>query len=287
MSHFTCIVIGEDIEAQLAPFQENNMGDCPPDYMEFDDIEDASKAEYAGSTEMQKEYPTFEAYMSNYHGLDAPDEGKERYGYWSNPQAKWDWYTIGGRWSGFFKVKEHGEGIVGESGVFGNEAKEGYADVILKRNIDLDGHLADLEAGRREIHKKVIAAIDGHPPLNTFKEIVEANGENVELARAVYHAQPALAAMHEAKIETWGGCPVMDYCLREPDPEEAYIKSVRAGTMTPFAFIKDGEWVASGDMGWFGCSSADDDATKWNEQWHKLFNSLPDDTLLTVVDCHI
>jgi hypothetical protein len=40
MSHFTVLVIGNNPESQLMPYQENNMGDCPQEYMEFNDKTD-------------------------------------------------------------------------------------------------------------------------------------------------------------------------------------------------------------------------------------------------------
>jgi len=32
MSHFCVLVVGENPELQLAPYQENNMEDCPKEY---------------------------------------------------------------------------------------------------------------------------------------------------------------------------------------------------------------------------------------------------------------
>jgi hypothetical protein len=46
MSHFPVLVVGQDVEQQLAPFQENNMGDCPREYMEFTDHEDDYRHDY-------------------------------------------------------------------------------------------------------------------------------------------------------------------------------------------------------------------------------------------------
>ena len=40
MSHFTVLVIGKNPEQQLAPYQENNMRDCPSEFLAFNDIED-------------------------------------------------------------------------------------------------------------------------------------------------------------------------------------------------------------------------------------------------------
>lgn len=44
-------------------------------------------------------YATFSQYMDEYCG-EKPDEKTGRYGYWQNPNKKWDWWTIGGRWTG-------------------------------------------------------------------------------------------------------------------------------------------------------------------------------------------
>ncbi len=133
MSHFTVLVIGDSPEDQLAPFQENNMGDCPAEYMQFDDREADLREEYetksttkirldsgelvntwdkqaesaSDKTEIEvpfKElYSTFEEFVEDWHGYRSRDEEKGVYGYWYNPNAKWDWYSLGGRWSGYFK----------------------------------------------------------------------------------------------------------------------------------------------------------------------------------------
>jgi len=50
MSHFTVLVVGSNPEEQLAPYQENNMDDCPRDYMEFNNVEDVSKEDYEKDT---------------------------------------------------------------------------------------------------------------------------------------------------------------------------------------------------------------------------------------------
>lgn len=98
MSHYTVMVVGDDIEKQLSPFQENNMGDCPEEYLE--DIEiDGHK-------------------------------------YRDNPNAKWDWYSLGGRWSGMIKVKKGKYGQHGSPGVFKN--KTGIDSAIKKDIANFD-----------------------------------------------------------------------------------------------------------------------------------------------------
>ena len=46
MSHFTVLVIGADYEKELRPFQENNMEDCPKEFLEFNDEEDELRQQY-------------------------------------------------------------------------------------------------------------------------------------------------------------------------------------------------------------------------------------------------
>jgi len=142
MSHFTVLVIGNDPESALAPYQENNMGDCPKKYLKFHSVEEEYRKEYEeDGVEMIKmddgrllytwddeiensiknkniignlnkvfvkhkdRYSTFENFIKDWAGYKEVDEETGEFGYWENPNAKWDWYQLGGRWKGFFKVK--------------------------------------------------------------------------------------------------------------------------------------------------------------------------------------
>jgi hypothetical protein len=71
MSHFTVLIIsnpGEDPEKFLEPFQENNNGDCPSEYMEFVDRTDGLKEKYEAENEATKEkYPTLDKYATEYN----------------------------------------------------------------------------------------------------------------------------------------------------------------------------------------------------------------------------
>lgn len=192
MSHFSVLVkvtserlakhdgeLGAAVKEMLRPYQEDNMGDCPKEYLEFFDAENNQKYrdEYnSGTTTMVRladgqvvdansdtlfrdpspeektigltgtgfsrnlywtskdwgdgrgyrpkvhyipegaeeielpfpeVYPTFEDYLRDYKGF-AVDSETGRYGYWENPNAKWDYWTIGGRWAGLLHSLQHG-----------------------------------------------------------------------------------------------------------------------------------------------------------------------------------
>lgn len=104
MSHFTVAVLVDQkykkLDELLAPYQENNMGDCPKEFLEFIEFTEEMK-EYE---EYKEEYETLEEFMKNYHGIEK-DKETGKYGYWENPNKKWDWYEIGGRWSNMLLSK--------------------------------------------------------------------------------------------------------------------------------------------------------------------------------------
>jgi hypothetical protein len=54
-----------------------------------------------------------------------------------------------------------------------------------------------------------------------------------------------------------------------------------------FAFVKDGAWMERGSMGWWGMSTDDMPKSEWYARMNEMINGLPEDTLITIVDCHI
>ena len=68
---------------------------------------------------------------------------------------------------------------------------------------------------------------------------------------------------------------------------ETFVKNARDNAVTTFAVIKDGEWIERGNMGWFGIVSNEGDRDEWNARVSEMIDELDDDTLITIVDCHI
>lgn len=323
MSHFAVLVIGEDVEGQLAPYQENNMGDCPEEYLEFEDYTD--EVEEAWDNEKAKMiqcpngeyvfhhderfrqgqfpdrqtiippdhkdvevpwsavYESIDDFANSYYGY-RKDESTGRYGYWSNPNAKWDWYQIGGRWTGSLKLKKGAAGKVGEPGVFGVEGAEGWVDQALKKDIDFEAmrNQSGKKAARQ--YDKVMEAIkdklDGYVSWEKMRD--EIHKDNIDQARDAYHAQEAVKAFPKRGLGWMAS--VDDFY---PISREEYIQEAKDSACVFFAFLKDGEWVERGQMGWFGFAAKKKDTAEWNRQYNRMLDELDDDTLLTVVDCHI
>ena len=290
MSHFTVMVIGENVEEQLAPFQENNDGDCPKEYLEFDDRTDEVLADYEALNDEEKaKYPTLEKYVEEYAGHPAHEiDGETRYGCWDNPNSKWDWYQIGGRWSGLLRLKPGAEGEMGERSWANRDEKikPGFCDSALKKDIDFDAmrQTAADEAAESwdEAHE-----IIGDRTWLTWEQVQSVITESDEAVdvwekrRIFYNEQEALKAVRSKYDNPFMN---LDKFLV---PREEFVADARAAACTTFAFIKDGEWYERGEMGWFAAVANEKPRDEWSEQFARMIDELPEDVRVTIVDCHI
>ena len=213
MSHFTVLVVGEDPETQLDPFNEELQvekytAETREELIEnqkrqINLMRDNSYAEYLANSTAYLEKNKFNQNHCNYfvngefaealswsdeqlyldatkylelHELDGNGGRLSTY----NPKSKWDWYEVGGRWDGYLETR---------------------------------------------------------------------NGEKVN---------------------------------------QATIGEIDLATLEPvFAVLKGGEWHEKGAMGWWGMVADKKEGEDWNVEFKRLLEGLPDDTPLTLVDCHI
>jgi hypothetical protein len=235
-------------------------------------------------------YSTFEEYVREWHGRKERDETFKRYGYWQNPNAKWDWFEIGGRWAGFFQLKKGRKGGKGSQyNLAGTmEASTDRADICLKSAIDLEAMRDQAEERAAKVYDKVQEMIKDTPMAESWEVIrsefnLEKPGE-IDKARDKYHDQPRVKAFRQASIEDVGWMTgVEEFQV----PRNIYLRRARNGVATPFAVIKDGKWIEQGEMGWFGMASNEKDPETWNSMVAKMFDELPDTAILVAIDCHI
>lgn len=210
MSHFTVLVIGDEPEKQLEPYNENL---TVPRYVRHTkqqlidnrkksiaDFRDGLYAKYLADPEtyilncknskhieyLKNEFPLelnwddeqiYQDAIKFYEPEDIGENGEVYSTY--NPTSKWDWYQIGGRWDG-----------------------------LLQSN----------------------------------------TGKNVN---------------------------------------SGFIQDLVKPLPTTFAILKNGEWYERGEMGWFGQASNEISEDEWEAKTNELLSSLPDNTLITLIDCHI
>jgi len=189
MSHFTVMVIGNNPEEQLAPYHEYESTENDDKYVVDVDITEETLSDYEVHKEDGQSLADF---AEDWNGVVLRDGKIYRH---TNPNSKWDWYSLGGRWSGLIKLKPKKVTMLSFTG-----------------EVELN------KAGIDQAFKKDIANFDD---------------------------------------------------------------------LKTFALIKDSKWYERGEMGWWACVSNEKDEEKWDKEFKTLVESLPDDTLISIFDCHI
>ena len=308
MSHFTVLIIGPDPEKQLAPYQESPEEDSP--YLTFVDKTDEIMKDWEKlSVREKKEYNQLVGnYAKDYYGAEERDG---RYGVTENPNSKWDWYQLGGRWAGFFRLKpaavsKYDGAKPNFSWGWDEVAKEQVSndprvDQAKKGDVDFEAMMEHAAQDAAKFYDYVWEFIKDTPSIMSWREMLaeeeEKGGKNpIDRARARYAKQPRVIAKDKMTSMLHGvekRTPIQDQALWIEDLEdfnstrEAYIQDAREGAICTFAVIKNGKWFERGEMGWWACVSNEKDEQTWRSIYTNLLKDLPDNTPLAVYDCHI
>ena len=103
----------------------------------------------------------------------------------------------------------------------------------------------------------------------------------IEEARDFYNNQEAILKLNKG----FNGFYFNKDCFLKT--EEEYVKTKVDLVGVCYSCLKDGLWNSCGEMGWFGLSTDTVEESDWVKMFNKMLDELPDDTLLTAVDCHI
>lgn len=267
MSHFTVMVVGENIEDILAPYDENmeveeyidrTKEDIHKEFIDYKEkllkeIDNGKRKEPLSDFEnlTKKLKKENKKWVKDWCGQDLDDEGNTLSTY--NPDSKWDWYEIGGRWSGAFILKP------GEKGELGTKSWTNKDEVIPVNRAD-QAYKSQIDWDTMNAHAREQAEKD-------WDDIMDPNPDTCTY-RPEYVAQ-----LKELHLKMYG-------------TKEEYVK--RRGIWAPYAYVDQNEWHAPGEMGWWGVSSDEtEDRDKYDRDFADYIAALPDDTLLTIVDCHI
>lgn len=300
MSHFTVMVFGNNQEAQLAPYHEFECTGQDDEFVQEVSFLDEILADQARLNYSVQEVAEYHGYENSIYTSELEAEqnldGKAKFGYLieqdgkivkavrrTNPNAKWDWYQLGGRWRGFFKAKPGVNGQAGTDGWSAPQLQNGHFDLLRKGDIDVEGMVQDAMNEAYAEYDKAMQIADGRE-LPSWKEIRERHGnEGIDAARSEYNSNPVIQDFNAADLRFWNDSPGERYGMGR----EEFARRRASGVIMPYAFIYDGEWYAKGEMGWWGMSTDDMTQEQWNDKFMELFNSLPDDTLVGLYDCHI
>lgn len=280
MSHFSVLVIGKDPEAQLAPYSEEL------EVERYKDYEDPDPTGWPVSAAVKEgidptDLATVAAHLSTAWDESYEVDEKGLY-HWStyNPQSKWDWYSLGGRWTGHLVLKTGAAGEVGSPGLGTSPAMLGHADQAKKGDVDFDAMRLNAASTAADQFDRYAAIAAEHPAAVDFQDIAE---EDIDRKRQIYWDQPLIQALRKANLLSWESGPNEMYGMGR----ESFILNASRKAPTTYAMVAEGVWKGKGRMGWWGMSSDEVDPKGWVDFWWKMVDGLPDDTLLSVYDCHI
>lgn len=268
----------------------------------------------------QREIESFDKWARDYHGYRKHPKTK-RFGRVTNPNAKWDWWVVGGRWTGhlhpFYDPTEDPSnsekcwlcrGTGKRDDELGREMrlsdptytcngcrgtgwmvkhppqwKKFAGDQMMVGNIPIDEIRAKAAQDAAKRWDKFHSIVNGRP-YAVWGDVLD-KFENREDADKEYENYPAAKEVRACREFDWLS-PNEERRLLGPRAE--YIAHKEDGALRTHAFIGlDGKWYEKGDMGWWGVSSNNKEPEVWNATFRNVFDSLPSDAWVTVVDCHI
>lgn len=284
MSHFSVLIIGDNVDEQLAPYNES-IKVAP--YVEYtkeelikkwrEEIQEYERGTYAKYLENPEKYieenkwkPDHIKYVSEEfpkrlewtddevynHQIKfyEPEQIGENWEVYStyNPKSKWDWYEVWGRWTGELVVKQ---GVKPEAIKFSPFNSDEFIERMTKENRANTALIKDIDLVKMK--ESVIKDLE-----KRYDELES----NSPYAIFVPHTEREYAYTHTKK---------------------EYTEKYYPGIFNFFAIVKDWVWYEKGTMHMFGMTSNHSEPEEWNKQVEKLISNLHPDTRLTVVDCHI
>lgn len=153
MSHFVVLIIGPDPEGQLDPYWELGLSqdeiaedyraefaiDAPAGTFEAKAREiiagnEADNPELTAAYRKLLAAGRIEEILEDWFGGQKNDAGD--WGYYRNPQAKWDWFVLGGRWRGSLHLLPGRTGVTSEEGYDEEPVLPGTCDQARFGDID-------------------------------------------------------------------------------------------------------------------------------------------------------
>jgi len=289
MSHFMVLVVGDVIEKQLAPYHEYECTGRRDEYVQYVSILDKMKRRYKDNREPGE---SFEEFICREHSTNKVLRGDvcEHSNYYvvddggkvvdvmtlTNPNAKWDYWRPGGYFEAYYLGKS------GES-IFDGVKSDFDFDALRKKRAEYAAKQYDqakrLTDGKTwESWASVVDRFtEKYPDTDGTISV-----EGLDAARKFYNWQEPVKALKAHDDYSWEDD--LDVFLQSRDE---YIASMKDQAVPTYAYVKDGKWYARGDMWWWGLDRPTCTPGDWYKQFNEMLDSLPDNTRLTIVDCHI
>lgn len=264
MSHYGVLVIhneNQNIEELLAPYSENL--EVEP-YLKYkhDEALKALRDKY-GFKDEEIDDALLESFVENYSSYSLKD-GDIYTTY--NPNSKWDWYSIGGRFDGKLELTD--DGI--EEAINYHRNPQWFIDLPREEQVEYVKWSSAAPIKYIKWFTRLSEKDKGE-----LKRWWEINIDGDELKDG------------EEKDEYFFWNP--EWFKRRYKDADTYIK-VKEMTTFFAVLTPDGEWHEPSKMGWFACTDGEpEDELQWDLDFYENFikPNLDSDLICTVVDCHI
>lgn len=185
-----------------------------------------------------------------------------------NPNSKWDWYSIGGRWRNLLLTKQENKDVISETSL----------EDLMNKGVNLT---KEVPKGYKWVDGAKIKDIDFKKAIefkNTYQKAIRFWETYVEGQEAVTEEEK-----EDIKYEIYK----KEYYIERYETKENYAK--RQSTFTCWALLDETGWHEQGKMGWWAMNDSTKDSEllfieKFTETINKPENQ---DKYLIIVDCHI
>ena len=321
MSHFSVMVVTDSepsesmLEQLMQPYHEFECTGTDDKYVQSVDRTEEAKAKYESQAKDEPEpRENFRQWVVGWygtpevqHGATPDTQDKHKYGYVviaadgsvakvidrTNPNKKWDYWRVGGRYRAKLQVKDGAltgvstppswEWVHSERGI-----PDGF-DSACVADIDFDKMKAVAVQARKDWVQECVTkcGLSREDFETGCAQQKESYAKWLELLPE--ERRPRGAAYRQWLRDT--GYSLLADAMKDnwelPDtdgkPLDEWIDSTPP--LTAFAVVKDGNWYEQGRMGWWAFVSDEDD--QWDEKFNELVASLQPTQWITFLDCHI
>lgn len=313
MSHFTVLVVSkdpDDVEHLLAPFDENKEVE-PYDGEELDGdarraqefaakmatdtspkarggyrpLTDEERADYARVAQLDPDRDTAEL-LDWYHSEGTwrrREDGVYVRVSTYNPDSKWDWWTIGGRWADKFVLND---GFAPEVKARLGDDGRWHADQAQVRDIDFNAMREERRLRAIGQLTDYVKAVEEHGPVPSRAWTkLDHTTEEWGRAKEAFWNHPTVK---QIGLGITGPFEFDDLDLIEKSPD-GWVQAEATQAVVGWAVLThEGHWMEQGEMGWFGMSDTTmNSRIGYLEAARAYVDSLDGDMWLTNCDVHI
>lgn len=296
MTHFRVMVVvdkGDNVESIMAPYQKNNMGDCPKEYLEFVDETDELIKNYNQGRKLwfDKNGNMYKSQVWSKEGIKflykvrmiVNDFDYSEY-YYLNENENNEWNIPHGfyegivPWKYFTTLHDYlSDGQLEVNGRYGYmynpNSKWDYYSIL-----DTDFRSAVNDVNNSEKLKN--DAIRNYKiwekekdKWNEFQESKDTARREEILDNLDTDDWLFLGSLEERHLEN------LNKSLKE------YIEWYSRPVAYTHAIVDKNGWIEEGEVGWFG--SIKKEINDWDTMWNEYFNSISKESNVVLVDCHV